>query len=106
MVGILKAMGANNWSIRKIFLYNAGIIIFLGLIVGNVLGIGICWIQETYELVKLPAESYYLSVAPVELNFPTIIALNIGTFVLCLTMLVIPSYLVSRITPIKAIRFK
>ncbi len=106
MIGIMKAMGAGNWSIRKIFLYNAGFIIGVGLLVGNALGLLICYAQLKFEFIKLPESSYYLSVAPIDISFPHIIILNILTLVVCLFVLVIPSYLVSTIDPIKAIRFK
>lgn len=105
MIGILKALGSDNWQIRKIFLYNAGFIIGIGIIAGNVLGIGLCWLQQTFEFIQLPEESYYISTAPIDLNFWVIFGLNIGTLLICLLALIIPSYLVTRIDPIKAIRF-
>lgn len=106
MIGILKALGANNWKIRRIFLYHAGLIIGVGLFWGNLVGIGLCYLQDKFEIVKLSEADYYLSVAPVELNFWMILFLNIGTLLVTLLFLVIPSYLVTRISPVKAIRFK
>ncbi len=105
MIGVMKSLGASNWSIRKIFLYNAAIIIGVGLLLGNLLGIGLSLLQQQFGVVKLPPESYYLAVAPIELNVPIILMINLGTFLFCLLILFLPSYLVSRIDPIKAIRF-
>ena len=106
MIGVLKSLGQTDWSIRKIFLYYAAYIISLGLLFGNLFGIGICLLQEKFELIQLSEADYYLSVAPIELNFWAIIALNVGTLLVTILFLVIPSYLVTSITPVKAIRFK
>lgn len=106
MIGILKALGATNWNIRKIFLYNAMYIVGWGLLLGNLLGLGICLLQQRFGFITLPEESYYVSVAPIDLNFMTIIFLNVSTMLVCLVALVWPSYLVTAINPIKAIRFK
>ncbi|MGB3075840.1 MAG: FtsX-like permease family protein [Chitinophagales bacterium] len=106
MVGILKSLGGSNWMIRKIFLYQAAYITALGLFLGNVFGIGICLAQKYFEIIKLPEESYYVSVAPVLIDPVYILSINAGTLLVCLITLIIPSYLVSRITPVKAIRFK
>lgn len=106
MIGILKALGQPNWSIRKIFLYYAGYIILYGLLLGNLIGLGLCWIQDHFGLVTLDEESYYLSVAPVHINWWTILLLNVGTLAVTILFLVIPSYLVTRIDPVKSIRFK
>ena len=106
MVGILKALGSPSWNIRKVFLYYAGYIIILGLFWGNLLGIGLCILQDEFELIKLSEENYYLSVAPIALDFWRVMVLNIGTLVVTLFFLLIPSYMVTRIDPVKAIRFK
>jgi len=106
MIGILKALGARNWCIRKIFLYNAAYIVGLGMLIGNVLGIGLCLIQQHFGIVTLPEDMYYVSVAPVKLEWLPIVLLNLGTLVITLIVLIIPSWLVSRIDPVKAIRFK
>lgn len=105
MIGILKALGAQNWAIRKIFLYQAAYIIGLGLLFGNTLGIGLCLLQQQFGIIQLPEELYYVAVAPVELNFWTIAMLNLGTLAVTLVVLIIPSWLVSKIDPVKAIRF-
>jgi lipoprotein-releasing system permease protein len=105
MIGILKSMGANNWSIRKIFLYNAYYLILRGLFWGNFIGIGLLVIQKYFGIIKLPPENYYVTVAPVDINLLFIAALNIGTVVVCLIVLLIPSYLITKIVPAKTIRF-
>ncbi|MFT4664225.1 MAG: lipoprotein-releasing system permease protein [Polaribacter sp.] len=106
MIGILKSLGSTNWSIRKIFLWYAAYIVSMGLLFGNLIGIALCWIQKNFEVIKLSEKDYYLSVAPIEMNFWIILFLNIGTLVITLLVLIIPSYLVARISPVKAIRFK
>jgi len=105
MIGILKSLGATNWSIRKIFLMFAGYIITLGLIWGNAVGIGLCLIQKYFHVIRLPEESYYISVAPINLDPLFIVVVNAATLVICLLVLIIPSYLITRIQPVKAIRF-
>jgi len=105
MIGILKAIGATDWTIRKIFLYHAAYIIGLGLLFGNLLGIGFCLLEDYFHFIKLSEENYYLSYAPINLEFLTIAALNIGTLALTVTFLIIPTYLITKISPVKAIRF-
>ncbi len=106
MIGILKALGAKNWTVRTIFLYNAGFIVSRGLLFGNITGIGLCLIQMYFGIVKLPEDLYYVSVAPVKLEFWPLFLLNIGTLVITIIVLIIPSWLVAKIDPVKAIRFK
>jgi lipoprotein-releasing system permease protein len=106
MIGTLKALGAGNLAIQKIFLVNAAIIIGLGLLLGNVFGIGLCELQQHFHLIKLPPESYYVSEAPIDLDWLWILGINIIAMLICLAAMVIPSLLVSFITPIKAIRFR
>jgi lipoprotein-releasing system permease protein len=106
MIGILKALGSNNWTIRKLFLYNAAYIIGYGLLIGNILGIGLCFLQQQFGIITLPEDLYYVAVAPVKLEFLTIFLLNIGTLIVTLLVLIIPSWLVSKVDPVKAIRFK
>lgn len=105
MIGILKALGANNWSIRKVFLYNAFYLIVRGLFWGNLIGIGLCLIQHYFGVIQLNPENYYVNEAPVYLNWMYILALNIGTVFVCLLVLLIPSYIITKISPVKAIRF-
>ena len=106
MIGILKALGANNWTIRKIFLYNAFYLIIRGLFWGNLIGIGLILIQQYFGVIKLNPENYYVNQAPVYLNWGYILLLNIGTILICLIVLLIPSYIITKISPVKAIRFE
>jgi lipoprotein-releasing system permease protein len=105
MIGILKALGSNNWSIRKLFIYNASYLIILGLFWGNVLGLGLLFAQKYFKLFPLDPSVYYVTEAPVYISFGYIVALNIGTLVLCLLMMLVPSYIITKISPVKAIRF-
>ncbi len=105
MIGILKAMGSTNFSIRKIFLINASNIIVRGMFWGNLIGIGLCLLQQQFGIIKLPEESYYVNVAPVSINLWWLLCINAGTFAVSVLFLIIPSYLVSKIRPIRAIRF-
>ncbi|MFH4965141.1 FtsX-like permease family protein [Gaetbulibacter sp. M235] len=106
MIGILKALGSNNWSIRKLFLYNASYLILLGLFWGNLIGLGLLFAQKYFKLFPLDPSIYYVSEAPVYINFGYIITLNICTLILCLIMLLVPSYIITKISPVKAIRFE
>jgi lipoprotein-releasing system permease protein len=106
MIGMLKAMGATNWSIQKVFLYNAAYLVGLGLVFGNLFGLGLSLFQYKTHFFKLDAESYYMTFIPIQLSWGDVVFLNIGTLVICLLVLIIPSMLVSRISPVKAIRFK
>ncbi|MCK4569192.1 MAG: ABC transporter permease [Bacteroidales bacterium] len=106
MIGVLKALGTQDSSIYVIFFFNAAYIIGLGLLWGNIIGLGLCLLQSYYSLIPLPVESYYVSTVPIELPGIFILALNVGTFFFCTLMLIIPSVVISRITPVKAIRFK
>ena len=105
-IGILKAFGATNWRIRKLFINYALFIMLPGLIAGNVIGLGLLFIQKYFGIIKLPAENYYLSTAPVYLDFGTIVLLNAGALLVCAIVLLLPSYMISKITPAKAINFR
>ncbi|WP_310990966.1 ABC transporter permease [Aequorivita marina] len=105
MIGILKALGSSDWSIRKVFLYNAMYLIGVGLFWGNVIGIGLMLIQKYGKVFKLDPDTYYVNEAPVYLHWDYILILNAGTFLLCLLMLLIPSFIIAKISPVKAIRF-
>ncbi len=104
-VGIMKAMGASNWSIRKVFVYEAGYLIVKGLILGNVLGIGLCYLQMKWKVFSLDPSVYYLDAVPIHFSWMNLLLINLLTIVVCLLALVIPSIVVTRITPIKSIRF-
>lgn len=105
MIGILKALGSTNTSIQKVFLYNAAYLIGKGLLWGNIIGLGLAFIQKQYGVFKLDEATYYVAVIPIDLNWIYIVLLNIGTLICCLLMLIVPSFIVSKITPVKAIRF-
>ena len=105
MIGVLKTLGSSNWSIRKLFLYNASYLILLGLFWGNILGLGLLFAQKYFKLFPLDPTVYYVSEAPVYISFGYVLALNAGTLILCLLMLLVPSYIITKISPIKAIRF-
>jgi lipoprotein-releasing system permease protein len=105
MVGMLKALGATNWSVRKIFLYNAAYLIAKGLLWGNVISISLLLIQKYFGIIKLPPENYYVTVAPVTIDVTAILLINAGTIIVCVTLLLIPSYIITRISPVKALRF-
>jgi lipoprotein-releasing system permease protein len=105
MIGILKALGSSNWSVRKVFLYNASYLIGLGLLWGNLIGLGLLYAQKYFKLFPLNPDTYYVTEAPVYISLDYILLLNIGTFIACLLMLLIPSVIISKISPVKAIRF-
>ncbi|MBK7855520.1 MAG: ABC transporter permease [Bacteroidetes bacterium] len=105
LIAIMKTLGASNKSIRKIFLYLSAWIIGIGLLTGNVLGIGLCLFQKYFHFVKLPEESYYISYVPVQLSLPDVLLINLGTFIVCLLILIIPSYIISRMVIAKSLRF-
>lgn len=105
MIGILKALGASNWSVRKIFLYNAFYLIARGLFWGNLIGISLLLIQQYFGIIKLNPENYYVNQAPVYLNLGYIALLNLLTVTVCFLVLLIPSYIITKISPVKAIRF-
>ena len=105
MIGILKAMGANNWNVRKIFLYNAFYLIARGLFWGNLIAISLLLIQKIFGVIQLNPENYYVNEAPVSINLFHIALLNVGTVFVCLLVLLIPSYIITKISPVKAIRF-
>ncbi len=106
MIGILKSLGSDDWGIRKVFLYNAAYLILVGLFWGNLIGIGLLLIQKHYGVISLNPVTYHVSTAPVYIDVLHIVLLNLGTMLLCLTMLLIPSYVISRISPSKAIKFQ
>ena len=105
-IGILKSMGANNAFIRRIFLQRSQRILLIGMLLGNIFGIGLCLIQKYTEIIKLSPESYYLSSVPIELNWTYILLLNIGTFILWVLMMSIPTMIINNIKPSKSIRFE
>ena len=105
MVGILKALGSPNWSLRKIFMYNALYLVLVGLFWGNAIGIGLLLLQKYFGFISLNPETYYVTEAPVYIDWFYIFLLNVGTFLLCAAMLLIPSYIITKISPVKTIKF-
>lgn len=106
MIGLLKALGMKNAGIRKVFFYHAVYIIGQGLLIGNFIGIGLCLLQHHYGIIRLPEASYFMNVVPIHLDILQIIILNIGTLVICSAFLILPSFIVARISPVKAIRME
>ena len=105
MIGVLKALGSNDKSIRKVFLYQAAYLIGKGLLWGNIIGLGLAYLQLKTGLITLDPASYYIKTVPVNLEMAHILMLNAGTMAAIIIMLLVPSQLISRITPVKAIRY-
>jgi lipoprotein-releasing system permease protein len=105
MIGVLKALGAKNKQIRNIFLIQAAYIIVLGMAIGNIIGIGLALLQKYFGFIHLDAETYYMSVVPIHLDFTSVLLLNLGTLFLILVFMLLPSWITSRIEPSKSIRF-
>lgn len=105
MIGLLKALGAQNFTIRNIFIFNAFFILISGLFWGNVLGVGLCWIQQKWGLISLNQETYYVSKVLISIDWINVLYISIGTTILCVTFLIIPSWVITKISPVKAIKF-
>jgi lipoprotein-releasing system permease protein len=106
MIGILKAMGATNWTIQAVFFNSAFYLIGMGMLLGNLLGIGFGLIQSFTHFLKLDQESYNMNFVPIQFNWTDLILINLGTLFICMVAMVLPAMLVTQITPVKAIRFK
>lgn len=104
-IGVLKSMGATDWSIRKIFLIQASFLIIRGMIIGNVIGITFALLQYYFNIIPLNPEVYYLNTVPIELNFWHWLLLNVGTLLVCIVSLIIPSVVITKISPAKAVKF-
>ena len=105
MIGILKALGSNDKTIRRTFLYQAAYLIAIGLAWGNLIGIGLALLQSTTGIISLDPTSYYLKSVPINLELTHVLLLNAGTMAIIIAMLLLPSKLISKITPVKAIRY-
>ncbi|MDG1967403.1 MAG: ABC transporter permease [Flavobacteriaceae bacterium] len=106
VIGILKTIGASNKSIRSIFLINGTYLIGLGLLIGNLIGTGIIFFQNLTGFIKLDPQTYYVSEFPFDYNFLSLVLLNLGVLFFCFLMLIIPSYIITRISPSNSIRTK
>jgi lipoprotein-releasing system permease protein len=104
MIGILKSLGSSNWSIRRIFMFYAGIIASKGMFWGNIIGVSICLLQKYGHFIKLSEENYYLNEAPILLNFSHILFLNLGTILVIVLFLILPTWLITRISPVRTLR--
>ena len=105
MIGILKALGTTNVNIRKVFLYMSGFLVTRGLLWGNLIGLAICFVQQKFHLLKLDSSAYFLSTVPIKFTWTYFIFLNLGTLVTVLLILLLPSYIIARISPEKTIRY-
>jgi len=105
MIGLLKALGSTNFSIQKIFLLDGAYLIAWGMFLGNVIGLSLCFVQGHYGLIKLPQETYYVSQVPIYLNWQYIVLLNVGCFLSCMLTLILPSLIISRILPVRALKY-
>jgi lipoprotein-releasing system permease protein len=106
MIGILKALGSPNTSIQRIFLYQGGIITITGIALGNLLALLLCWLQQRYGLISLQEEMYYISKAEVRLEWWHFAVVDAGTFIVCFLVLIIPTLIIRRIQPVRAIQFR
>ncbi|MEZ4942526.1 MAG: FtsX-like permease family protein [Saprospiraceae bacterium] len=106
MIGVLKALGETNSRIRQVFLYHAAVITVTGMFWGNLLGIGFCLLQDRFHFISLNEADYYLSYAPVAINWLTLLLVNMGTLLITLLFLLLPSFAVASISPVRAIQFK
>lgn len=105
MIGLLKALGSPNWQIRKIFLWQAVSMILKGLLFGNILGVGLCLVQQYFRIIPLDPENYYMSYVPIDMHWEIVVMLNLATLLLVLLVLTIPTFVISRMKPVEAIRF-
>ena len=104
-IGVLKSLGASNWSIRKIFLYQTGALILKAMLLGNIIGLGMCYLQFQFQPITLDSSIYFLSHVPIKLSILSVLFINAITFATCMTSLLVPSYVIARISPAKSIKF-
>jgi lipoprotein-releasing system permease protein len=106
MIGILKAIGTPDGTIQQIFLYQGGIIAIFGLALGNVFALLICWAQNKYGFITLPEDAYFISKAVIKLEWWHLVLVNAGTFAICFLVLMIPTLVVRKVQPVRAIQFR
>lgn len=106
MIGILKSLGARNSTVQSIFLYHGSIITLFGLVLGNVIGLAVALLQQKYGFISLPEDAYYIPQVAVDIVWWQIALVNIGTFIVCFTVLLIPIIIVKKVQPVKAIQFR
>lgn len=105
MIGVLKSLGMTSWQIQKIFLFQTGYIVLFGLIIGNIFGLGIAWLQKETGFFKLDEHTYYMSTAPIKIEWWQVVGIDVATLVICVLILIIPSLIIRRISPVKAVQF-
>ncbi len=106
LIGVLKSLGAANWRVRRVFLYSATNLLVKGLLLGNLLAFSFAFLQSNFSLISLDPDTYYMSTVPINIEISEIMLVNLGTIILCYFVLIIPSMIITKITPVKAIRFE
>lgn len=104
-IGVLKTLGATNFQIRSVFINNTLLIMVPGLVAGNLIGLGLLFIQRYFGIIKLNPDNYFISVVPVDLNILYILGISVGILLIAALAMIVPSYLISKISPVKSIKY-